>query len=61
MDALVEVEGTPAAIEHAIAALGIPRDTFTGDRLLAFVDRYEARTGLRAAINDRQVASDAEA
>jgi adenylate cyclase class IV len=54
MDTLVEVEGPPAAIERAIAALGMPRQEFTADRLLAFVQRYEARTGARAAISDRQ-------
>jgi adenylate cyclase class IV len=55
MDTLVEVEGPPAAIERAIAALGMPRHGFTADRLLAFVQRYEARTGARAAISDRQL------
>jgi predicted adenylyl cyclase CyaB len=59
MDALVEVEGPPASIERAIEALGMPRDCFTADRLMAFVDRYESRTGDRAAISDRQLASDA--
>lgn len=58
MDALVEVEGPPASIERAITALGMPRDGFTADRLMAFVDRYESRTGNRAAISDRQRASD---
>jgi len=58
MDSLVEVEGPPAAIERAIEALGMPRDGFTSDRLLAFVGRYEARTGLQAAISDRQLAGD---
>jgi len=58
MDSLVEVEGPPAAIERAIEALGMPRDGFTAERLLAFVGRYEARTGLRAAISDRQLAGD---
>jgi len=59
MDALVEVEGPPAAIERAIEALGMPRDGFTAERLLAFVHRYEARTGVHAAISDRQLAGDA--
>ena len=39
MDVLVEVEGPPPAIEHAISALGMRRDAFTAERLLAFVDR----------------------
>jgi adenylate cyclase class IV len=50
LDDLVEVEGTPAQIEHAIAALGLPRDGFTTERLPDFVRRYEARTGERAAL-----------
>lgn len=58
MDVLVEVEGEPAAIERAIAALGIPRTAFTTERLPHFVRRYEARTGRRAAICDRELAGD---
>ena len=58
MDALVEVEGPPASIEQAIEALGMPRSGFTAERLPAFLARFEARTGLRAAINDRQLAAD---
>ena len=50
LDDLVEVEGTPAQIEQAIAALGLPRDGFTTERLPDFVRRYEARTGARAAL-----------
>ena len=52
MDDLVEVEGSPAAIEHAIAALGMPRDAFTGERLRDFVLRFQARTGERASLSD---------
>lgn len=52
MDDLVEVEGTPAGIERAVAALGIPRSAFTAERLPRFVRRYEERTGLRAAVCD---------
>ena len=59
MDALVEVEGQPDDIERAIRALGMPRDAFTADRLPAFVARFEARTGERAALNRRQIAGDA--
>lgn len=58
MDTLVEVEGAPAAIEHAIRVLALPRDGFTADRLIAFVQRYEARTGERAAISAREAAGD---
>jgi hypothetical protein len=59
MDALVEVEGPPDDIERAVRALGMPRDAFTADRLPAFVARFEARTGERAALNRRQTAGDA--
>jgi adenylate cyclase class IV len=55
MDVLLEVEGPPAAIEQAIAATGLPRTAFTGDRLTDFVARYEARTGTRAAICVREL------
>jgi predicted adenylyl cyclase CyaB len=58
MDVLVEVEGPPASIERAIEALGMARDGFTADRLFAFVERFEARSGSRAAISDRQLAAD---
>ena len=52
MDTLLEVEGPEAAIENAIRASGIPRESFVPDRLYQFVQRYEARTGQRAAICD---------
>jgi predicted adenylyl cyclase CyaB len=58
MDVLVEVEGTPSAIERAIAATGLPRAGFTTDRLPAFVARFERRTGERAAICRRELAGD---
>lgn len=51
MDDLVEVEGTVETIEAAIAKLGLPREGFTSERLPAFVRRYEARTGVRAALS----------
>ncbi len=54
MDTLLEVEGTESAIEAAIAATGIPRDAFTAGRLFEFIQRFEARTGQRAAICDRE-------
>jgi hypothetical protein len=50
MDVLAEVEGSPAAIEGAIAATGLPRSAFTADSLSAFVRRFEKRTGRRAAV-----------
>lgn len=58
MDVLVEVEGAPDAIERAIVAIGLPRALFTSERLPAFVARYEARTGERAALCDRELAGD---
>jgi predicted adenylyl cyclase CyaB len=53
MDALVEVEGEPNAIEAAIEAIGIPRGTFSNRRLADFVVDFEQRTGVRASISDR--------
>ncbi len=58
MDALVEVEGAPGAIEAAITATGLPRGDFTTERLPDFVRRFEARTGERAAICARELAGD---
>jgi adenylate cyclase class IV len=52
MDALVEVEGIPAAIERAIGATGLARAGFTAERLSDFVRRFELRTGSRAALSD---------
>ena len=48
MDDLVEVEGEAAAIERAIAIMGIPRSEFSADNLALFADRYSARTGRQA-------------
>ncbi len=58
MDTLVEVEGTPEQIEAAIAALGMPREGFTSERLVDFASRYEARTGARAGLSDESLAND---
>ncbi len=58
MDVLAEVEGEPAAIERAIAVLALPRDAFGTGRLPDFVRGYEARTGERAAICDRELTGD---
>jgi hypothetical protein len=52
MDPLVEVEGTPEAIESAIALIGLPRTGFTSERLTDFVARYEARTGRRCRLSE---------
>jgi adenylate cyclase class IV len=43
MDVLMEVEGTPEAIEAIIAATGIARSAFTSDALAAFTARYDLR------------------
>jgi predicted adenylyl cyclase CyaB len=56
MDTLLEIEGPEAAIEMAIRATGLPRDSFNADRLWQFVQRFEARTGQRAAISDAELA-----
>lgn len=58
MDTLLEVEGPENAIEEAIRATGIAREGFTPDRLYQFVQRYEARTGQRAAICEDEAAGD---
>jgi len=60
MDTLVEVEGEPPVIEQAIATLGMLRGEFTTERLTAFVERFEQRTGVRAAISDRELTGDYE-
>lgn len=51
MDDLVEVEGEPSGIEAAIRTLRLSRDSFTSDRLPAFAQRYESRTGERAILS----------
>ncbi|MEO8620738.1 MAG: CYTH domain-containing protein [bacterium] len=51
MDVLVEVEGQPDKIERAIEVLGLPRNGFLTDRLPAFAQRFEERTGTPAAVS----------
>jgi hypothetical protein len=58
MDVLVEVEGQPDSIEQAIEALGLARGQFNSDRLPRFVERFEQRTGVRAAICRREMEGD---
>jgi predicted adenylyl cyclase CyaB len=58
MDVLVEVEGEPNAIEASIEALGLPRGMFTSERLPDFVSSFEHRTGVRAAVSDRELQND---
>jgi adenylate cyclase class IV len=60
MDVLVEVEGSPEAIEQAIGHLDVPRSEFSAARLPDFVARYEARTGMRAALCARELAGQFE-
>jgi len=48
MDVLAEVEGSPEAIERAIAASGLPRETFVPESLPFFTSAYEERTGRTA-------------
>jgi predicted adenylyl cyclase CyaB len=55
MDVLVEVEGGPESIEQAIEALGIARGQFTSDRLTRFVERFEQRTGVKAALSEGEL------
>lgn len=50
MDDLVEVEGTAEAIERAIAAMQLPRASFTADSLPTFMARYQERTGKRPIV-----------
>ena len=56
MDDLVEIEGDPEAIERAIEALGMSRGEFTSEALGAFVERFQRRTGVKAAISDGDLA-----
>lgn len=55
MDPLVEVEGSPEAIERAVQALGLSRSGFTSERLPFFVTRFEARTGRRASLSQAEL------
>ncbi|HSJ64088.1 MAG TPA: class IV adenylate cyclase [Gemmatimonadaceae bacterium] len=55
MDDLVEVEGTADSIEAAIRATGLSREAFTADALAGFIARFEARTGVAAAVSDAEL------
>jgi adenylate cyclase class IV len=55
MDPLVEVEGTPEAIERAVKTIGLSRSGFTSERLPEFVARFEARTGRRASLSQAEL------
>lgn len=54
MDNLVEVEGDPEGINEAIALLEMDRQEFTADALPEFMSRFEDRTGLKAAVSDKE-------
>jgi predicted adenylyl cyclase CyaB len=54
MDVLVEVEGEPESIEQAIESLGMARGRFSSDRLTRFVERFEQRTGVQAALSEEK-------
>ncbi len=58
MDVLMEVEGTAEAIERAVAVLGVDLGTHRADALAAFVGRFEARTGQRAALSLAELGTD---
>jgi adenylate cyclase class IV len=58
LDVLVEIEGTPEAIEQAIAHTGLSRSTFTTARLPDFAAAFQARTGVRAALSTRELRGD---
>jgi predicted adenylyl cyclase CyaB len=55
MDVLLEVEGEPDAIEHAIDATGLPRADFSVARLSDYAAAFERRTGRRAALCEREL------
>jgi adenylate cyclase class IV len=57
LDVLIEIEGDPPAIERAVACTGIARSEFTAERLNAFIARFEARTGQRAALSRAELAA----
>lgn len=52
MDVLLEIEGSPAGIETAIAALGLDRSACTAEALAVFAERYAARTGVAAILDE---------
>lgn len=50
MDTLLEVEGSPRAIERAVRATGLPREEFLAESLPYFQAAYERRTGRPAVL-----------
>ena len=55
MDVLAELEGEPEAIESALRIIGLPRQDWLPDPLPLFAARYEARTGLPAALSREEL------
>jgi Adenylate cyclase, class 2 (thermophilic) len=55
MDVLMEIEGTPAAIESAVGQSGLPRSAFLADPLADFVERYEARESHPAVVAEQDL------
>ena len=53
----ISKRGDPAGIERAIGAMGLPRDSFTSESLVAFTQRFTARTGLPSITGQEGVAS----
>ena len=55
MDVLMEIEGTPAAIESAVSQSGLPRSAFLADPLAIFVELYNARESQPAIIAEQEL------
>jgi len=58
MDVLVEIEGTPEGIERVIALSGLPRESCLPEPLVAFSQRYAARTGRPAILAEALLGSE---
>lgn len=50
MDVLVEVEGSPEAVEAILPELGLPRQAWSSAPLTTFVTEFESRTGRTARL-----------
>jgi adenylate cyclase class IV len=58
MDVLVEIEGAPEGIERVIALSGLPRESCLPEALVAFSQRYAARTGRPAILAEALLAGE---
>jgi adenylate cyclase class IV len=56
MDVLVEIEGDVAGIEGTIRTLQLPRERCLAEALPRFAQRFEERTGQRAALAEADLA-----